>query len=75
MLLENLTGNSAADTRGQITLMTPQTSSAQEFYSSASVQYLLPLGDLPGGIFSSRARAISADGSTVVGMSYSAEDC
>lgn len=31
-----------------------------------------PLGDLPGGLFFSRATAISGDGSTVVGQSHSA---
>ncbi len=31
-----------------------------------------PLGDLPGGLFDSRAQAISADGSTVVGFSHTA---
>lgn len=34
--------------------------------------FFLPLGDLPGGAFESRANAISADGSTVVGASRDA---
>jgi probable HAF family extracellular repeat protein len=32
----------------------------------------IPLGDLPGGAFSSQARGVSADGSVVVGNSISA---
>jgi hypothetical protein len=37
--------------------------------ASASPMFV-PLGDLPGGEFSSFASAVSADGSTVVGGSY-----
>src|SRR5262245_37489475 len=38
-------------------------------YAAAS---LTPLGDLPGGQFASRANDVSADGSVIVGSSYSA---
>jgi probable HAF family extracellular repeat protein len=40
--------------------------------SPAFAASLTPLGDLPGGIFDSLAKAVSADGSTVVGFSSSA---
>src|SRR5207247_5278902 len=33
---------------------------------------LTPLGDLPGGVFDSRANAVSGDGSVVVGTGHSA---
>src|SRR5688572_13401343 len=39
---------------------------------AASPPSLTALGDLPGGTFSSRALAVSSDGSTVVGDSNSA---
>jgi probable HAF family extracellular repeat protein len=40
-------------------------------WSVAAPVGFLRLGDLPGGTYSSEAAAISADGSTVVGLSYS----
>ena len=39
--------------------------------ASAPAASLTPLGDLPGGVFDSRANAVSADGSVVVGTSSS----
>lgn len=42
--------------------------------SPAFAARLTPLGDLPGGAFDSFATAVSADGSTVVGVSASAAD-
>jgi probable HAF family extracellular repeat protein len=58
-----------------------QSSSSASFASGASREEafrwtaaggMVGLGDLPGGIFSSRAEAVSGDGSAVVGFSYSA---
>jgi len=42
--------------------------------SSLFAAYFIGLGDLPGGITYSQATGISADGSVVVGYSYSASD-
>src|SRR5881275_331543 len=39
--------------------------------TASAAATLTPLGDLPGGIFDSRANAVSGDGSVVVGTSSS----
>jgi probable HAF family extracellular repeat protein len=39
--------------------------------TASAAAILTPLGDLPGGVFDSRANAVSADGSVVVGTSSS----
>src|SRR5436190_21050010 len=40
--------------------------------TASAAASLTPLGDLPGGVFDSRANAVSGDGSVVVGTSSSA---
>ncbi len=42
--------------------------------TNLAVAQITPLGDLPGGIYSSSAYAVSGDGTTVVGSSLSAEN-